>query len=91
MVSPAPYKQKEVQKFENRLCEEEFHLLVGAFNILVDFFSEEFVGFLCEEKGTVYLFYWGLMGPIMRRGFFLRGYLMGDFFEWDLRAYYFLS
>jgi hypothetical protein len=91
MISPAPYKQKKVQKFENGFFEEEFHLLVGAFNIFVDFFSEELVGFLCEEKGTVYLFYWGLMGPIMRRGFFFRGYLMGDFLEWDLRAYYFFS
>ena len=37
-VSPAPYKEQEVQEFEDGLFEEEFHLLVGAFNIFVDFF-----------------------------------------------------
>jgi hypothetical protein len=39
MISPAPYKQKEVQKFENGFFEEEFHLLIGSFDVLVDFFS----------------------------------------------------
>jgi hypothetical protein len=39
MISPAPYKQKKVQKFENGFFEEEFHLLVGSFDVLVDFFS----------------------------------------------------
>ena len=57
----------------------------------MDFLLEKLVGFLYEMKSTIYLFYCGLMGPIMRRGFFLTGYLMGDFLQYDLRAYYFFS
>lgn len=45
-VSPAPDKQQEIEKLNDGLFLEEFHLLVGSLNILVNFLFEEFVGLL---------------------------------------------
>ena len=88
-ISPAPNEQQQIEQFRDGLILEEVHLLVSPFYVFVDFLFEELVGFLHRTKSTIYLLSWGLMGPIMSRGFFLTGYLMGDFLLYDFRAYYF--